>query len=235
MKFKSPLLTQASGSVGGITATRSRSAQVLRARSAPVIHHAPGQVRTRSILASVNIAWENQSASGRRRWNDYAASTPMTNTFGDQIHLTGKQHFLRWLATRAIAAGTTQVTGFAPTIFNLGDTGQVQMSLGVASASEITIDILYDPAWIFTTNALILCFASIPTNPSRTHRPRLARFIGSFSSQDATVPGHFGFNSDQADPPIFFEIGQRIWTKVVIVQADKRTSSPIWNSAVATM
>lgn len=140
MKFKSQVLTQASGSIGGITYSHNRGGMYQRARAIPTNPNTPAQQLVRGGLAAAVAYWANSMTDAERLvWSTYAGNTPTTDALGDPLILTGQQAFLRWAVTQPQVGGPLAAGG--PTIFDRGqpvsylqgDLGGVQNVLGVAS------------------------------------------------------------------------------------------------------
>ena len=66
MKFKSALVTQASGSVGGMTFSRNRYGMYTRAKGLPVNPNSEFQQAVRQIFSGLSSAWNGVLTSGQR-------------------------------------------------------------------------------------------------------------------------------------------------------------------------
>jgi hypothetical protein len=121
MKFKSALLTVASGSTGGMTASRNRGGLYLRSRAIPVNPNSSRQAIVRAALGTLVQRWnQTLTAAQRGDWENYAQQVPVTNVFGDQIQLSGQQHFIRSNIPRVQTNDATGIADDAPTTFNTG-------------------------------------------------------------------------------------------------------------------
>lgn len=119
MKFKSQVMTQASGSIGGTTYSHNRGGMYTRARAIPTNPNSIRQQAVRSMFGLGVQAWTSTLTQGQRdAWTAYADATPVTNVFGDQIVLTGQQMFLRGNVIRAQAGLSVAFDG--PTVMNTG-------------------------------------------------------------------------------------------------------------------
>jgi len=143
MKFKSALLTQASGSIGGLTASRNRGGMYMRSRALVTNPNTFRQQEARAALGSAVQAWENTlTAAQREDWRLYGQNVTVTDALGAQIQLSGQQMYTRTnqprlnVTSRTSAATTPTVLAridAAPTAFNTGTS--------VASITTIEIDI----------------------------------------------------------------------------------------------
>ena len=114
MALIKPILGELKGSIGGNTFQGSRYGQVVRQRVVPVDPATPRQAALRQHLAQANVDWKALVAGIRSGWETYAANTPWTNRFGDEVFLTGRLQFIR-SAVFNLAAGEPTPT-FAPEI-----------------------------------------------------------------------------------------------------------------------
>lgn len=120
MKFKSEIVTQASGSIGGTTYAHNRGGMYRRARSIPTNPNSTRQQAVRSYLASAVAAWGGTlTAANRESWEAWAANTPTTNSLGDALILTGQQAYIGAAVPRAQIGVAAPATG--PTIYNRGE------------------------------------------------------------------------------------------------------------------
>lgn len=105
MKFKSELLTSASGSIGGATYLHGTGGLVRQAKPKPTNASSPQQRAVRASFQQIAIAWRNLLTDAQREaWIAYAKSTPITGKLGDPLTLSGSQMFNRCNTVR-LAAG----------------------------------------------------------------------------------------------------------------------------------
>ena len=96
MLFKSALITQASGSIGGMTASRNKGGAYFRARALPTNPNTPEQQAVRGYLGTLANLWTNVlTPANRVLWDFYAFNVPVINAVGDSIQLTGQQMYIR--------------------------------------------------------------------------------------------------------------------------------------------
>lgn len=83
------------GSVGGNSFQGSRYGQLVRQRVTPVDPATTRQGELRQFLADANVSWKGATSGQRDDWDNYAANTPWTNAFGDEVFLTGRLQYIR--------------------------------------------------------------------------------------------------------------------------------------------
>lgn len=88
------IFTNISGSTGGVTGSRNKGGQYLRARVNPVNPNSPAQQQSRAIFADANAAWSGLTQEERTAWNDFAEIQVATNRLGDVIQLSGQQSYV---------------------------------------------------------------------------------------------------------------------------------------------
>lgn len=122
MKFKSPVYSQVSGSVGGLTYAHAASTMYARARSLPTNPNTTRQVGIRGAVTALSARWNQVLTQAERDgWIAYANASPVTNKLGDPLTLSGQQMYIRCNAVRAqITAWTADFT--VPVVQALVDT-----------------------------------------------------------------------------------------------------------------
>lgn len=189
--FKSQVLTQASGSVGGVTYTRTSSGLVMRARSVPVNPNTSLQQPAKTALTNAVAAWnETLSPAQRAAWETYAANVPVTNRLGDSINLSGQNMFVR---TRAFAAqmnarfGIGSIPAGAPEQFNLGTIGTIPAPT-VDTTAGIEVSLAAASDWIDDASNSGWLFMGRPMNASRSYFRGPWRCLGGVVGDDTTPP-----------------------------------------------
>jgi len=94
--FKSSLLAQASGSVGGTVYSHNRGGAYIRNRALVSNPNTDRQQAVRSAMSALSKMWgQSLTQPQRDSWTAYAANRPVTNRLGDSITLSGIAMFLR--------------------------------------------------------------------------------------------------------------------------------------------
>jgi len=112
------LVTQVSGSVGGVVHARNRFGNYVRPRTKPVNPHSARQEAQRAILSYLAEYWHTELTPVQRNlWGVYAAAVAMRNRLGETVYVTGYNQFMRTNSSQ-MAIGQTVIDA-APTILSL--------------------------------------------------------------------------------------------------------------------
>lgn len=153
MLFKSPIFSQASGSIGGTTFSRNRGGMYTRNRAIPTNPNTANQQAVRGYLGTAANAWTSILNEGQREgWRTYGNETPVINRLGDETRLTGQQQFVRSFVAFSRAGETPVLT--APTVYN---TGEPVVNIAGGALPPNTIDL---SANIVTARASLMAPAS---------------------------------------------------------------------------
>lgn len=187
MLFKSQVYTQASGSIGGLTYSHNRFGMYTRARTTPVNPGSSFQSTVRNIMANLTQYWSNDlTASQRNAWDSYGLNVTTKNRVGDDVNLSGLNHFVRSNVPR-IQAGLPQVDD-GPSIFTLAnsDPTLVLASSEATQLLSITFDENLD--WVDEDNAGLLVLAGRPQQPSINFYKAPWRFADSVDGDSVSAP-----------------------------------------------
>lgn len=228
MKFKSALVTQVSGSVGGMTGSHNKGGMYFRARSIPTNPQSAFQVAIRNAMAGLVVDWSAVlSAAQRAAWDTYAANVPVVNALGDTINLSGQQQYIRSNVPRA-QAGLTAIDD-APTAFNLGEFTDPSFSIDTANDE---VDVTFDntDAWANEDDSSMIVFASRPQSAGINFFKGPYRLAGTIDGNSTTAP------TSPAAIALPFPItaGNKIFFQVRVSRADGRLSSPFRGVSLAT-
>lgn len=126
MLIKSALVTQISGSIGGMTGSHNKSGMYLRSRAIPTDPQTARQIALRDMMSMYSQMWSQTLTQAQRDgWNTYAANVQVLNPLGDSINISGQNHYLRANVSRSAASSqlalTTPLTSIndSPAIFEL--------------------------------------------------------------------------------------------------------------------
>lgn len=215
------LVTDARGSIGGVTFSRNHYGPYTRARVKPVNPNTARQVLVRASIAFLSDMWANTlTLAQRTAWNLYGSSVAMQDAMGATIYLTGYNHFIRsnlirkQLDLALISAGPTifELPAQDPT-FNIGCSEATQQ---VDSGFDITM------AWALEAGGYIVFFFGKPQNAQRN------TFFGpwrQFAWVAGADPGPI-VSPDQTVAPFAIAEGQHVWEYARILRADGRLSEP---------
>lgn len=221
MLFTSPVYSQASGSIAGITYLHNRSGTCTQAKRGPTNRSSPRQQVIRTAVASVMPIWgEILTVDQRAAWRLYAANVPWTNKLGQTIFLTGHQHFLRCNVPR-IQAGIAIVLD-APIIYDLGTWTPPAFITASDFFNAVVITYEATDHWCSNVGGHMLCWIGLPKNESDVYFKGPWRFAGRL---DGAAP--------PPASPHEFSGGYRVietlyyFVRLRIIQTDGRMSMPI--------
>lgn len=221
MLFSSPVYSQVSGSIAGITYFHGRSGLATRARSTPVNPNTARQRTIRHAIATLGSYW-GQTLTGTERaaWRLYASNVPWTNPLGQTTFLTGQQHFTRCNVPRIQA--DIAILAAAPTIYDLGTWTAPTIFAAHETPPSITISFDKTDDWASTVGGFMIVYGGRPTGQGQNFFGGPYRYGDKYSGK----PGPPGSPATIIYPwPI--SVGQRVWAYVRIIQIDARLSLPI--------
>jgi hypothetical protein len=222
MKFKGTHISEASGSLAGVTYSHNRGGQYMRARAVPVNPNTLQQQAVRTYMASRSAAWGSVLTQGQRDgWEAYADQVLLTDALGEPRKATGLNHYVRCNVPRMQAAMAGSPLQTAPATFDLGS--YTNPVLGVIDASDATASIAFtntDP-WAIAVGGAMLMHISAGQSPATAYFKGPYRYAGKVLG--AVVPP----TSPYACPlPFAVQAGQRVFVKLSFIQVDGRLSSP---------
>lgn len=232
MLIKSQIVTQMSGSLGGLTGSHNRGGMYLRARSIPTNPNTTRQQNARAAMTNAVNRWTSVLAVGNRNsWANYANNTPLIGPLGDAITLTGQQMYIRSQAVLAMAnlqlsAALTDLTTFAGSN-NLGDFTPVVVAHDDGQTAEVTFDPNDD--WANEDGSVMLIQSGRDTlNASVNYYKGPWQLRGIIAGDSVAPPATpYSFTASAT-----WQEGQRLYFRVRVLRADGRLSSPQITSAV---
>jgi hypothetical protein len=227
VKFKSALLTQASGSIGGMTASRNRGGLFLRSRVIPVNPNTERQGEARANMATAVGLWSNTlTDSDRQAWTTYANGTPVVDKLGDQLILSGQQMFVKCALPRLVA-GLAPVTA-GPITAGLATTPDVTTGPAWDVSTGVSASITVPGA---ATSGDLNVYVSEPTSPSRTvaHAKRAWAAI-----EGPPVASVFTVAIAIADVPYTGVTGAQARITFVYLSDDGRVSAEVFRDVIIT-
>ena len=217
MLFKSAVLTQASGSIGGLTASHNRGGMYFRSRAIPTNPSSARQVAIRSAMSTLSSAWAGLTQLQRDAWTLYGQNVPVTNRLGDSVILTGQQQYLRSNVPR-YQAGLARVDA-GPTEFTLPTLDQMGLT-SVDVAGLVTVTFVDTQDWLDETGAALLIYAGRPQGVGINFFKGPYRYGTAIEGDATTAPTTPGtFTSDFA-----CALGQKVWIYSRLSRLDGRLS-----------
>lgn len=163
MKYKSALMTEASGSLRGIVASHNLGGAYFRGRSTPTNPRTAFQQAVRNAVAIIAAAWTQTLTTAQRlAWDNFAKNTPLTNRLGDSITIPAMAWYNKANSIR-LQASLTRIDA-APTEFALIPLTlpNINVSAGAANASVV---FTAADSW-HTSGGALLIYNSRPQNLS---------------------------------------------------------------------
>ncbi|MGD9153867.1 MAG: hypothetical protein PVG30_09545 [Gammaproteobacteria bacterium] len=221
MKFKSPVYSQASGSIAGITYSHNRGGMYTRQRVVPTNPASEYQSAVRSYVAALVAAWSSVLSDAQRAaWDLYAESVELPDTLGDTRNVGGVGMYVRSNVPR-LQAGLTRVDD-GPTVFSLPEVANIALASASEASQELSVTFLNTDDWAGEDGAALLVYVSRPANPGVNFFKgpyRLAAVIEGDSGTPPTSP-------TAVTAPFAITAAQKVFAKFNITRADGRYSSP---------
>lgn len=187
MKIRSAILTEMSGSVGGITASRSRgNNQYLRARVTPANPRTPLQTMVRNAAAAVADDWKSfMTQEQRDGWNALAAGSQKS---GQNLFCQTSQRLAYAQASgldMAIGGGNIlSIPFWEDPVPSLTTPLTAPVTVIDASANSLSVTVNQGDPYIADTDVassqqgLLYVRATLPQSPSRSSRQHPFRLVG---------------------------------------------------------
>lgn len=230
MKFKGMLVSELSGSAGGITASRNRYGGYLRQKVQPVNPSTPFQATIRQAQQFLTAQWiETLTPSQRAGWDAYAAIVGLpAGGAGDLTFVTGQNMYVRSNVIR-IQAGLDHVDD-PPTVYDLA-TFTEPTSFTPSEAAQ-TADLVFntDDTWVTEDGAFMAVFVSRPQNVTKNFFKGPYRLSATILG-DATTPPT---SPATITCPFPFAESNKLFYKCTVGRADARYSLPFRGLGSAT-
>lgn len=218
MKYKSLLLSEASGSIGGLVFSHNKGGLYIRARTIPTNPGSPAQDVIRAAFGALVAAWvEVLTEAQREAWRYYAAGTPLLDPLGDVRTVTGMNMYLRCNTLRMAFGFPVQDT--APPYNNLGYMTAPQFTVDEAT-QLISVTFSDQDEWVDEDDSHMVIYASRPQNESVNYFKGPYQLAGSIEGDSITPP-----TSPTTLPLPFAAVaGHRIFLMACVSRADGRRS-----------
>lgn len=218
MKFKSAMVTSASGSIGGMTASHNQGGLYMRARTIPVNPGTSFQTTVRALMASLSTAWVSTLTPAQRTaWDTYNKNVPIVGALGDSRHVGAIGMYNRSNVPR-LQASLPRVDA-APTTFDLG-TFTPPTVTNAASSQNISVTTTGSDAWTTGTGNGMLVYISRPQNPSINFFKGPYRFAGKITGSPTG-----GVTGGVVVAPFTITAGQKVFYKTSVSFSDGRLTS----------
>lgn len=162
MLFTSQVIASASGSAGGLTASRNRYGMYFRARVVPVDPSTIRQQFARAFFRTAAVTWRTLTDVQREGWETYADNTPMQNRLGQTVTLTGFAQFVRTnSASLSIGLG---LIDDPPTVFGLPEFTPPAIVSIVGTVLTVSFDV--GDTWVSEDGSALTVSISRPVSVS---------------------------------------------------------------------
>lgn len=222
------IMTQMSGSIGGVTGSHNRGGLYLRARAIPVNPNTAEQQVVRNGMGNLSTAYvETLTAAQREAWLTYATNVPIVGPLGDPRNVGALAMYNRSNVSR-LQAGLPRQDD-APTIFDLGTFTLPVFAAPDAGADTVDVAFTNTDDWANEDDSAMLIYASRPQNPSIESFKGPYRLAGKIDGDGVTPP------TSPATIALPFPVvaGQVVFFKVNVSRVDGRYSSPFRSSGTA--
>lgn len=227
MKFKSQLVTQASGSIGGATFSRNAGGMYIRARAVPTNPNTPGQAQVRGLLADLANRWNNTlSGAQREAWKVYSDQVPLVNSLGEAVKVGPLPMYIRSNVSR-LQVGLSRIDA-APTTFNTGDFTPPTIGAIDASAGTLSLGFTNTDEWAAEAGSSLLVYISRPQNESIGYFKGPYQYAGRVNG-NATPPT----SPASITLPFAVTAGNKVFVQARVSRTDGRLSTTFQGGGVA--
>jgi hypothetical protein len=231
MKFKSLLISQGSGSIGGLTFSHNKGGAYIRARTIPTNPMSAYQQAVRALMIQLVGAWSDTLTQDQRdAWAVYADNVLLPDKLGEPRKISGLNHYVRSNVPRLLTAEAALArVDDAPVTFNLGE--YETPTIDAITAADDDFDLAFNAAdaWATAVGGGLIVYASRPQSPTIKYFGGPYRFAGVVLG--AVVP--------PASPaaiscPFPVAVGNQLFIRGQATFADGRLSAPFRLAGLAT-
>ena len=220
MKYLSQLVTSASGSVNGLTASHNRGGQYFRGRVIPTNPQTVQQIAVRNAFGQLAAAWVTTlTETQREAWAAYSELVPLPDALG-QSRPIGALPMYQRCNTPRLQAGLAVVND-APVIYSQADIGQILIDSATPASEEVDIAFEGADGWDEEDGAALLVYLGRAQNRSVNFFKGPYRLAGAVLGDSNTPPA----NPATVSSPFPFSAGQKIFGQARVTRADGRLSS----------
>lgn len=226
MKIKSALVTQLSGSIGGMTGYGGKTGLILRPRTMPVDPGTGAQVQVRNFMGQLASAWVSTLTDTQRTaWETYAGNVQVPGRLGDPQNLDPLPMFIRCNVPRLLN-GYPQVDD-APVIFDLGTFTPPVITISAATG-DMSVAFTAGDIWVGQDDAGMIVQASRQQNPTVNFFKGPYLTAGTVDgdlalppSSPATIAAPFGVTQDN-----------KVFVRTSVTYADGRLTTAVRDEVV---
>jgi len=215
VKYKSQIVTQASGSVGGTTYSHNQGGLYQRARAIPVNANTAQQQVVRNAVSALTALWvQTLTQAQRDAWATYSLNVPIPDSLGEPRDIGGIAMYVRCNVPR-LQAGLTRVD-VAPLIFTLG-TLSPPVPIADVSAQTVSTSYVAADGWNTAGGGLLMY-------QSRAQSLATNYFKGPYRFLDVALG--VGVSPELSAAVFPFGLSNKVFMQYRASYADGRLTSP---------
>jgi len=222
MKVLAGLVTQGTGSIGGMTMSKNKQGYYLRSRTVPSNPQTISQTAVRNGLSALASNWTALTQAQRDAWNLYSKNVTIILNNGQTKVLSGFNWYVGANQLRLVASESIQ--NDAPTTFTLAGTPMVLSAAYVAPLAIMFNFMLLDPPSAADTGDLLLIQLGRPQTTGTLYFTGPWQFEDTVDSFDSSTPVILPLAPDGIYPAV---AGQNQWLRVTRILPDGRYSTPV--------
>jgi hypothetical protein len=217
MKYLSQIMTSASGSMNGVTASHNKGGQYFRRRAIPVNPNTAAQAAARAALSTLTTEWGTVLTEAQRQaWNEYAQVVPVTNKLGESIKLSGQQMFIRGNQVR-VNNPDADIAYDGPTVMNRGSFTPVT-NFSMSNEGVFSGDVNTEDEWYNDPQSFMIVQVSRPISPGVQY------FKGPYQISSPYLVGDTWGRFTQGYPFSNVPVGQNVFARIRVSFSDGRLS-----------
>jgi len=212
-------ITDIRGKMGGNVYSKNRFGAYMRKNTVPVNPRTALQNAVRAAFSQLSVRWsQTLTALQRTGWNSYGANVAVKNRLGEDVFLTGVNHYQR--SNVILAQIGEAYIDAAPAIFELPE--QDPTLLFTASEAAQELEVAFDDTleWLDEDGGFLVVYMGNPQNPTVNFFDGPWRLAG-FSAGDSVTPPT---TPETVTCPFAITETQKIFIYARIVRADGRVS-----------
>jgi len=228
MKVLAGLVTQGSGSIGGMTMSKGKGGYYLRARTVPTNRKSVLQTNIRSGLSALSANWQLLTPTQIAAWNLYGKNVTVIDAQGQHKKLSGFNWYVA-CNQLLLQVGDSPVTD-APTTYTLAGSPMLSAWEYASATSIVLTATVLDPPISGGTGDQIMVFLGRPKTAGTGYFSGPWMYAGSIDTYN-TIPG--AVVVDLTSVAAYIAVtGQNQWVRLVRVLPDGRYSTPLVNGPI---
>lgn len=222
MKVLAGLVTQGTGSIGGMTMSKNKQGYYMRARTVPSNPKTIRQTAVRNGLSALAAAWATLTGTQQLGWNLYAKNVAVVLDNGQTKILSGFNWFVGANQLRIVASEPVVLD--PPDIFTLAGTPYGVFFSYVFPASAVIKFDLISPPLAPGSGDLILVQIGRPQTLGTAYFTGPWQYVDQIDSYDAGAPVIL----DLSTAPMYLATSNQLqWVRITRILPDGRYSTPV--------